>query len=365
MINNSFTRAEINLGNLADNYKKMVGFSGGTPVISVIKADAYGHGAVESALTLKECGCRMFAVATVSEALDLRKAVPDCDILILGAVPCECADILSDNNIITALPSLEYAEGFSKNLSPGKQLRVHIKIDTGMNRIGFSPDDRGLAEALRARDINGISVEGIFTHLATADEPEQTLQFEQLEKFRKSVQYLCDCGTSFKIRHISNSAATVLYPDMRFDAVRCGIVLYGYPPSDDVAVDLKPVMTLKTSITHIHEINNGDSVGYGASFKAKRRMRIATMPIGYDDGFIRAYAKYGAVLLNGERCPVVGRICMDQTMIDVTDAGASLWDEVEIFGENNPIDLFVRSAGTISYEVLCLIGKRVPRIYLK
>lgn len=357
--------AEIDRAVLRSNYNIIKKHAGDAEIICVVKADGYGHGARECSHVFYECGCRFFAVATVGEALELRSLFSNCEILILGVCPFDAANILADNNIIAALGSIDHARALERNLSKGKKLRCHLKLDTGMNRIGFSskPEDFGIIE--EAFSIDSLQIEGMFSHFACADMLSSDMTKEQYQRFTDVEAKLCEKGIKLKVRHISNSAATLCHPNTHLDLVRCGIILYGLDPSAEAgSSELVPAMTLKSHITHIHKIRKGECVGYGADFTADRDMTIATLPIGYADGFIRAYAKGGYMIVGGKKCPIVGRICMDQCMIDVTGAVASPGDEVEIFGVNIPVDNLASAAGTINYECVCLLSQRVKRIYV-
>lgn len=357
--------AEVSRSALKFNYNRIKQYAPNSELICVVKADAYGHGAEECTRVFYECGCRFFAVATVVEALQIREMYQDCEILILGICPFDAANILADNNIIAALGSLEHAKLLHENLDKSKKLRCHLKLDTGMNRIGFSPREEDFGEIEEAFSVKGLEIEGLFSHFACADMPSSSMTSEQYQRFLKTEERIREKGFNLKVRHISNSAAILCHPDTHLDYVRCGIILYGLAPSDETADDtLIPAMTFKTHITHIHTVKPGESVGYGADFTACREMQIATLPIGYADGFIRAYAKGGYMIVGGQKCPIVGRICMDQCMIDVTGAKAKPGDTVEVFGVNIPVDNFARAAGTINYESVCLLSQRVKRIYV-
>ena len=357
--------AEIDRSVLRANYNRIKEHAGNADMICVVKADAYGHGALECTRIFYECGCRFFAVATVGEALQIRELYKDCEILILGICPFEAANILANNNIITALGSLEHAKLLCKNLDKGKTLRCHLKLDTGMNRIGFSPKTEDFHEIQEAFTFKNLKIEGLFSHFACADMPQSNMTNDQYQRFVETDKKIMDCGYKIKVRHISNSAATLCRPDTHLDYVRCGIILYGLAPSDEVMDnELIPAMTLKTHVTHIHTVEKGESVGYGADYTADGTRKIATLPIGYADGFIRAYAKEGYMTVGGKNCPIVGRICMDQCMIDVTDTDARPGDTVEIFGKNISVDNFARAAKTINYECVCLLSQRVKRIYV-
>ena len=348
-------------------------------ICCVIKADAYGHGAWQCARTLAAAGADFFAVSSIAEAEEVRLALADygdsIGILILGYTIPDDADLLIRYNISQTVFSSDYAAALRDAIRDYKldgilpqdaTLNIHIKIDTGMNRLGFSPDDTDGMLALGS--IRDFCVEGIFTHFAQADTPSSSMTEVQYTAFQTALQTLVSHGMNLPIRHVCNSAAITNFPGMHLDMVRFGIELYGLMPSAETALlPVKPVMTLKTVISHIHDVKKGASVGYGAAYTPDRDLRIATLPIGYADGFIRAYAEGGSVVIRGKSAPICGRICMDQCMVDVTDIPtAGIGDEVILFGEGAlSADNIATRAGTIGYEVLCLIGKRVPRVYTR
>lgn len=365
--------AEIDLAALVRNYKRTVDIAhkrnADAEIIPVIKADAYGHGALKSMMALKDAGARFFAVSSVAEAIELKKCdgAESVNILILGYTAVTDADLLIKYDLIQTVHSLEYAcalDGALKKLGDVKA-RVHIKLDTGMNRLGFCTSDieSTMRELRNVTSLGHLSPEGIFSHFACADERENKLTRVQIERFERVIKALRDEGICPSFCHISNSAGIIRDDMPLYDAARAGIILYGHAPSDEFDLcGYENVMTLKTCVAHIHEIDAGETVGYGAAFTATRHMRIATLPIGYADGFIRAYSK-AAVTVNGEKCPIVGRICMDQCMIDVSAVDAEIGDEVILFQSSEEIRALAEMAGTIPYETTCLISKRVPRIY--
>ena len=358
--------AQIDLITLEQNYKIIEKYAGNSQIIAVVKADAYGHGVEECSRVFYNCGCRFFAVATPDEALRLRALYDDCEILILGVCPYDSANILSENDIIVALGSYSHAKGLSDHLYSGRRLRAHLKLDTGMNRIGFSSREEDFAEILSAFDTDNLEIEGMFSHFACADMPDSDMTENQFRRFCEVDRRLKENGINLKARHISNSAATVFNPETHFEYVRCGIILYGLSPSGQTRVDeLKPVMTLKTRVTHIHIARTGEKIGYGATYTCEKDMKIATLPIGYADGFIRAYGNGGYVLIGGNKAPIVGRICMDQCMVDVTGLDVEPGDKVEIFGAEHTVDDFAECANTINYECTCLLSKRVDRKYIR
>ncbi len=379
-------RVEIDLSALRANYRavkdKAEKISRGKKpkVISVVKADAYGHGADRVTEALISEGCDFFAVSCIEEAISVRRvcdeAGVDAQILILGYTLPEEAHILAEKRIIQTVFSPEYAAELEcAAQKSGCKIPVHVKLDTGMNRLGFlSRTDAEIKQTAcdieRLSSMAGLDVQGIFTHFAKADEieGEDSLTDRQISRFNAVCSALEEKDCCPPVRHASNSAATVRFGGLGLDYVRAGIVLYGAKPSHDIDADyLRPVMKLKTVISHIHKLGIGDTVGYGGTFKAEREMTVATLPIGYADGFVRAYG--GAFVTvetaKGEyKAPIIGRICMDQCMIDVSDVECSVGDPVRIFG-GDPRELYdlANQAGTIDYECLCLVSARVPRVY--
>ncbi len=368
--------AEIDLGALRRNYRRteeLVRAKGSDArVMPIIKADAYGHGAVQCLLALVDEGARFFGVSSVSEGIELRHALKEAnitehiDIIVLGYSVEDDVDLIHKYDFIQTVFSLEYAKKLSlaceSRLSRGSRIRAHIKADTGMNRLGFRYDD---AESIvKAAELVGLEIEGIFTHYACADETQSAMTDIQSRRFEDLVRELEAKGVNFAVKHICNSAGILRKECKPYDAVRAGIILYGVPPSYEFdKSEFEPVMTLKTRVAHIHEINAGETVSYGATFTADRKMKIATIPVGYADGFIRAYAG-ASVRVGRTACRVVGRICMDQCMIDVTGADVEQGDEVVLLGCADDLEEYARLADTIPYEVLCLVGKRVPRVYI-
>lgn len=366
--------AEINLDNFRHNFREVKRLARGKKTIGVIKADAYGHGAVELAAILEEENVDYFAVAVITEALELRKNGYRQPILILGFTPPVFAREIVENDITQTVFNYELAEAISKEaVRQKKQARVHIKLDTGMGRIGFLPETNAVTEIKRISKLKNIYVEGIFTHFAAADEEKKEFSILQLDSYNKMINNLSREGIEFEIKHMANSAAIIDLPETYFDAVRPGIMLYGYYPSDEVIKDrlsLKPVMELKGNIINIKEVPDNTSISYGRRFYTNRRSKIGTLPFGYADGYTRLLYGKSFVILNGVKAPVVGRICMDQCMIDITECGdVKVGDEVIVMGERNGIknnaDDIAKGLGTISYEVLCMVSKRVPRIYVR
>ena len=346
----------------------------GTGIIGVIKADAYGHGSVEVAQVLLENGADWFAVAVVDEGLNLRKHGINAPILLLGYTPELRFEDVINNGFIQTMYSYEMAEKLSKTaVRLGKTAVVHIKIDTGMGRIGYRVNDEAADEIVRISKLPGIEVNGMFTHFAASDEADKAYTNMQFERFMKMDKMLKDRGLNIPIRHAANSAAIMDIDSMMLNMVRPGIILYGAYPSDEVVkenLDLRPVMSIKTHVSFVKEVEKGDCISYGRTYTAPDKRKIATIPVGYADGFIRAYAKDGKVLIKGKFAPIVGRICMDQFMVDVTDIDdVKINDEVVLMGtqgENSiTADDIAKVLNTINYEVFCTLSKRVPRQYIR
>ncbi len=364
------TWAEIDTAALRRNYRAVNEYTGGAEVMCVVKADAYGHGAAVCARALYEEGARWFAVSCIEEAEELSSSLSDKDgvkILILGYTPPENAPLLAARGIRQTVFSPEYAEALSRAAeAAGVTVTVHYKLDTGMNRIGFDAGGDAAAEILRAASMKGLSSEGLFTHFACADDRDGSITEAQYGKYKAADEALRAHGLSL-MRHVCNSAATVSRPDLHLDMVRAGIILYGLDPwlPYDGALPLSPVMRFKSTISHIHTVRAGESVSYGWTYTAEHDIKVATVPVGYADGFIRAYGNGGCVYIGGEEAPIIGRVCMDQCMADISRIpSASVGDEVTIFGgEPGQINRLASVAHTINYELVCLVGKRVARIY--
>ncbi|MBQ5347093.1 MAG: alanine racemase [Ruminococcus sp.] len=373
------TWTEISLDNARKNFNLIKEKIGNKKLCCVIKADGYGHGAVSLAALYERLGADYFAVSNLDEAKELRDYNISLPILILGYTPVVNAIDLAQLNITQAVYSLEYAKALSEQCAVNKiEVKVHIKIDTGMSRIGFMcqefpRDDYSIMEIKTACSLTGLNVEGIFTHFCVSDSDSEGKEFteKQYFNFTHTINSLKENNIEFDIAHCSNSGAIEDYPDTYCDMVRAGIILYGLAPSPQLndRMPLKPCMSMKTVIAHIKTVKAGATVSYGRTFTAEKDMRIATVPVGYADGFIRAYAKGGYMIIKGKRADILGRICMDQTMIDITDIDdVEIGDEVLVFGsgsdgERTADDLAV-CADTINYEVVCTISKRVPRLYV-
>ncbi len=366
---------EIKLDAVKNNVKNIRGLlKDGTRLLAVIKADAYGHGAVEVAKSLLfDGGADYFGVATYGEAEQLRRARINTPVLILGAVfGDEYAELVKDNITLTVF-DFDTAKKLSDTAKKlGKTAKIHIKIDTGMARIGFLPSEDAVEEIIKISKLDGIEIEGMFSHFAKADEADKMPTRVQFEKFMFIKNELLKRGIKIPICHICNSAGIIDFPEYHLDMVRSGIITYGYYPSDFVnkdALKLESAMSFKSRVVHIKTVEAGTNVSYGGTFTAKEKMKIATVSAGYADGYNRLLSNKADVIINGERCRVLGRVCMDQLMVDATHLkNINLGDEVILFGKggNNTVTVeeTAEIIGTINYEVLCSLSRRVPGVYI-
>jgi len=366
--------AEIDLDCLAHNVREVRRITEpGTRIMAAVKADAYGHGAPISSRTLLENGAERLAVAALSEALELRREGIEAPILVLGYTPENQSGELLGHGVTPTVYTRRMAEALSREASEGGEVaKVHIKVDTGMGRLGFPSSDEGIDAIEQISRLPGVEIEGVFTHFAAADERDKTYTRSQFEKYMRMVNDLERRGVDVPMKHVSNSAAVIDLPEYNLDMVRPGIMLYGLYPSEEVdtsRVDLRPAMTLKARISHVKTVPAGTAMGYGLTYKTSRESVIGTIPLGYADGYGRALSNRGRVGVKGGRAPVVGRVCMDQFMVDLTGVDAEAGDEVILFGdgrEGSPhIEEVARWLGTITHEVLCGVSRRVPRVYIK
>lgn len=369
------TWAEIDINALIHNFNIIKKEAGGARLMAVVKADAYGHSARNTAPVLEEQGADAFAVSNIEEAITLRGCGITRPILILGYTPVSMAAQLYMNDITQCVYSPEYAADLSKKAcDDGVKIKIHIKLDTGMGRIGFDCRDsalNGIGSAIKAARLPGFIFEGIFTHFAESDrtpKEEDGFTNEQFERFCKAVEHFKADGLTPKFCHCCNSAAFCIDPDKHFDICRPGIILYGLTPSS--ALELKepfiPVMTVKSVVSMVKMVNVGDTVSYGRTFTAEKQMKIATVTAGYADGYPRLLSNRGYVLINGKRANIIGRVCMDQMSVDVTDIdNVKQGDEVILFGKELPVEELADMCGTINYEIICGISPRVPRIIIK
>ncbi len=368
--------AEIDLDAIAHNVREIKKFTGKkVEMMGVVKADAYGHGVREVVRTLLDNGVTQLAVSMLDEAIQIRNMGIDVPILILGYTDPVRAEELVLNDVTQTVFSLDLAQALSSAaVRLGKKVKVHVKVDTGMTRIGFMPGREAVKYITEINRLPGLVLEGMFTHFASADEHEKDYTKMQYDRFLGLCTELSKEGIEIPVKHVCNSAGTMQYPEMHLDMVRPGVILYGLYPSKDVdreKIRLKPAMTLKANVIMVKDVEPDTCISYGRIFRTSRKSKIATIPIGYADGYTRLLSNKGRMLVNGEFAPVVGRICMDQCMIDVTELKneVHVGDEVVVFGNQNgssiSVDEIAADIGTINYELVCIIGKRIPRVYLK
>lgn len=380
---NSFLRrtwAEVDVDAVKHNYRIIRSkVSAGTQIMCVIKADAYGHGAVFMAKLYEELGADRFAVSNIEEAMQLRENGISLPVLILGFTPASMARELAENNITQAVFSEAYAKKLSDEaVKNNVKVKIHIKVDTGMSRIGFMYQDKerdldSIDQIKRACSMPGLISEGIFTHFALSDEADEgkNATLHQLDCFTEAVRLAREKGCEFEIVHCANSGAIIDYPQAHFDCVRAGIILYGLAPSSKLAgkLDLQPAMQIKSVVAQVKSISPDTPVSYGGTFVSDKTLRLATVPIGYADGYTRSLGNRAYMTVKGKKARVVGRVCMDQLMLDVTGIdNVSEGDEVTVIGNGSDgalsFDDIAQMTGTINYELVCLVGKRVPRVYI-
>lgn len=367
---------EVNLSNLDYNIKNIATKAAPRELIGVIKADGYGHGSVEVAKVLQQNGVKTLAIATLQEAITLREAgFKDEAIIMLGLTPDMYADTILDYDITPVTCSYENAKAIADAAAAkGKTVSGLIAVDTGMGRIGYQPyDGEAIEDVKKISQLSNFKIKGIFSHFSTADALDKEYTHGQEKKYADFYDALTKAGIEIPFRTLANSAAVMEVPTAHYDAVRPGIILYGLYPSDEVdrkELDLKPVMSVKATIIHLKKVGTDFSVGYGRRFISNRESIIATLALGYADGYPRPYSKDAKVIVNGVMAPIAGNICMDQCMVDVTDVpGVKLGDECIIMGSDgvNTIsaDDIAHATGTINYEIACAFGQRLPKVYVK
>lgn len=363
---------EIDLGALKHNYNYIRSkIPTKTKIAAVVKADAYGHGAVKSAEKLRDWGVDYLCVGSPGEGLELRKAGIEIPILVLAEVlEGQYEDIIKGDLIQTAA-SFETLEGLNqKAVEAGVEQPVHLKFDTGMGRIGFFPGE--LVSAFeKAESLSNIRVEGVFSHLARADEEDKDFAYRQLQRFNKAVEKVEAAGYDIQIKHLANSAAVIDLPEFAFDMVRPGIMLYGLQPSDELHQDpeLKPVLSFKTRIVHLRTLKENSAVSYGSTYKTEEEEKLAVLPVGYKDGYSRLLSNKGNVLVHGKKAPIRGRVCMGQTIIGVDEIeDVKVGDEVILIGEQAGKSITASEIadliGTINYEVVCNLSERLEKIFV-
>lgn len=359
--------AQVSLDLIAHNYNYISSLVGNARVMAVVKADAYGHGADKIGITLENLGCRDFAVACLSEAQELRKAGVKGNILILGPTDAKLITEVIDGDFIQTVDSLEYARALAKR----GLVRIHIKADTGMSRLGIYC--HGSDDILRAADeiseiskLANISIEGIFTHFADSDGSDRAYTEKQFSVFSELLSELEKRNINVGIRHCCNSAATLRYKNMHLDMVRAGIILYGLMPSQNIKDEnIRLAMKLSARVCAVHELKKGDCVSYGCTYTAEKDTRVAVIAIGYADGFSRVYSGRELIRINGRTFATVGKICMDMCMVDIgNDFECSVRDEAVIFENSEDIDKLATALGTINYEILCSLKHRVKLEYI-
>lgn len=367
-----WTRATIDLGAIAHNIRELRRATHpASELMAVVKADGYGHGALPIARTCLAAGATRLAVAIVEEGIELREAGIDVPLLVLGAIDPERAPEIVANDLTAALFTPELAVALNAAAEQqGKRVRVHLKVETGMGRIGLPAGDALKSLTRLCLDLRSIDVEGAFSHLALADAADKSYAAFQRERFESALADIAAAGARLRFRHLANSAATIDMRDYHYELVRPGISIYGYFPSDEVRheLDLRPALSWTTRVAWVKQVPSETAIGYGCTFRTAEATRIATLPLGYADGYPRLLSNRGEVLIRGRRAPIVGRVCMDQIMIDVGRIpGVSIGDEVTLIGSQGDqritADDLAKAVGTISYEILTNVGRRVPRVY--
>lgn len=369
-------KAVVSLDAIAHNFAEMKkNIAKGTKIVAVIKADGYGHGAEAIARLIEDYDYIWgFAVATPEEALQLRTFGVKKPILILGIVFEEYFTQMIAKEIRLTVCTYEMAQKLSEEAQrQGRDVHIHIGLDTGMSRIGFADRQESVEEIKKISQLPNLKIEGMFTHFARADETDRSPAIDQLNRYLNFAKLLEDAGIQIPMKHCSNSAGIIRVPEANLNAVRAGITIYGIYPSNEVERDivkLIPAMELKSHISHIKTVEPGAAFSYGGTFTAKKEMKVATIPVGYADGYPRSLSNKGWVLIHGKKAPILGRVCMDQFMVDITKIpDAKAGDEVTLIGKDGKefisIEKFGDLSGRFSYEFACDISKRVPRVYIK
>lgn len=366
------TIAEVKTSAIRDNIRAIRARVGsGVKIMPAVKANGYGHGAVEASRACLEGGADVLCVACLEEGLELREAGLDAPILILSCSTLAAAESIVEANISSTVCDVDLAVELSKAaVKQRKKSSVHIKIDTGMGRIGV-PVTSAIEYARAIFQLPGLVIEGVFTHFPSSDECDKAFTLSQISMFKKLLAGLGHQGIHIPLAHASNSGGILAFPEADFDAVRPGIMIYGIYPSSDAprSIPLIPALTLKTSIVFMKDVEPGATISYGRTYTSKQRSKVATIPIGYADGYPRSFSNKGEALVRGEIVPIIGRVCMDQCMIDVTGVlGVNLGDEVVLYGggcERLNLTSVAERVGTIPYELTCAIGNRVPRRYVE
>lgn len=373
MSDNIFDRScvEIDLDALKHNFEEIKkAVTPGTDILAVVKADAYGHGALETAKTLIDGGAAGLCLATIDEAVELRKHGIKVPMMTLGFTDSSRFEDAVRYDVEQSVYSLDIAKALSDEaVKQGKTCRIHIKLDTGMGRIGFKTDGSETEEIVRACTLPGIEPYGVFSHFAAADTDDDEYTNQQFELFMKQIGELEQKGIHFSKRHICNSAGILRFPGMHLDMVRAGIILYGLMPpgcpKPVVDINLKPVMNWYAKVIHVKTVPVGATISYGRHFTAERPTEVTTVGIGYADGLSRKLSNGFELVIGGKKCPIIGNICMDMCMVDTTDLETrpKVGDKVTVFGSERSADELAEALGTINYEITCDVGKRVRRLY--
>lgn len=366
--------AEIDLNNLINNIDEIKKKSNGSEIIGVVKANAYGHGAVEVSRALLSCNIKKLAVANIVEAIELRENDITAPIMLLGISEDFAIDALINYDVEPTVSTLHFAKNLNeKAIEMNKIVKIHIALDTGMGRIGFINSSKDIEDIISISNLSNLTIESIFSHFSTADSIDKSYSKKQMDIYDSIINKLNEKGVTIDKRNLSNSAAIIDIPESHYNYVRPGIIQYGYYPSNEVNksdINIKPVLTWKTRIVHIKEVNENEYIGYGKNYKTNKKTIIATLPVGYADGYSRGLSNRGSVIIKGKLAPIIGNVCMDQFMVDVTDIeNVKTGDEVILLGSEGNVKFDAEDMAdilnTISYEVLCLIGRRAPRIYIK
>ena len=373
------TWAEVSMDRLAHNYRNLRALAPyGTKFLGLVKADAYGHGSVKVAEVLRENGVKTLAIATLQEAVTLREAGAKEEIIMLGLTPDMYADVIVEYDITPVVCDAANAAAIAEAAKKaGKVVHGLVAVDTGMGRIGYLPDDANIDAAVedvkKMAALEGFKIKGLFSHMSTAAAFDKTYSHWQDDNFNKFYDALVAAGVEVPQKILANSAAIMELPTVYFDACRPGIILYGQYPSDEVdrnELDIKPVMQIKANIIHLKEVGENFSVGYGRRFISERPSKIATLALGYADGYPRPYSSQAKVIVNGVLAPIAGNICMDQCMVDVTDVpDVKIGVECIIMGTDGNLEVsaedIAKATGTINYEICCAFGQRLPKVYVK
>ena len=368
-------RMELNLLNLAHNFREVKKLVKQRPVICSVKADAYGHGALSVSRVLEREGAAALGVATVKEAAVLREGGITAPIVCFSLIPDDLAAYVFEYDIVPVISGIKSAKALAATGMGkyGKEAKVMVAVDTGMGRVGFLPDEKALEDIRQISKIEGITITGIFSHFATSDDRDKTYAYEQLKIFNDFAGKMKLSGIDYGSKIIANSGACVDLPEAWIDGVRPGILLYGYMPSDEVInrnIDLRPVMSVKADIVHIKKVPEGTRISYGGTYVTEKEAVIATIPVGYADGYLRAFSNRAEVIVGGKRAKIAGRICMDQFMVDVTHIpDVKEGDTVTLLGQDGEkkidADELAHIADTINYEIICGFGNRLEKIYIE